>query len=762
MIAVMASDGDGDSGRPDGGMNRYFLWGLANPRLDLVLSLLTVALLAVSRFALLASGPWEWDETIFARGMLHFELAAHFPQPPGFPGLLALGHLLLPLAETPYRALQLISALASVLALWPLAVLGRRVARPAVATSAALLVLFLPGPWLYSVRGFSSTAAVALALWAASLLVGGLDGRRATAFTLLLTASFLVRPILLPTVALLWLVGVESIRPRRRLLPGVAVGLAAIVIAVLVMVRLEGGWAAFVEPFVRHGDFHVARLHRNTRVLAEIGLIKGVGGFIAAAVLSAMSMIGLVVWWRRVGARAATSWIVILGLTATQLIMLQNRSYARYAVGVQMATAPLLAGAGSLVAPPVAVIGLLGMTAYAAGSSLPLLREQHEETFGAWQATVDASRRAGDRGWAAVVEPEVHVFSSYQWTVLEAAGEPAPPMVLSPRAPEPWTGIDRPWLVATVHPHLYWTSLTRSQTVYDGVSEQLRPLTQDRFLSAALIDNPPLPVGSWWTHEYLDDGRPFMWAGPEAELWLPPVPEGTLVGLELRPAPGESPLMVEIGHGGGSFEIDGRAETTRIWTRTGDAAITEPLIVRLDRAEGFPPGGGDERPLSAQLLDVVVRPPGSAWGGSAATESERGSLRLELDGGYGGESFGDLGRGVWLGPTARLRIVVEEEGLLLLRLAAPRPTPAKPRIVLGGEVISGPLAIEQREVIAEIRIEPDAVGAGFVEFDVLSDPYRPSAHGGRVDDRVLGVVLLGVEFQPENPSEGWWNEPLQE
>ena len=28
-------------------------------------------------------------ETIFARGILHFELAAHFPHPPGFPGWLA-------------------------------------------------------------------------------------------------------------------------------------------------------------------------------------------------------------------------------------------------------------------------------------------------------------------------------------------------------------------------------------------------------------------------------------------------------------------------------------------------------------------------------------------------------------------------------------------------------------------------------------------------------------------------------------------------
>ena len=189
-------------------------------------------------------------------------------------------------------------------------------------------------------------------------------------------------------------------------------------------------------------------------------------------------------------------------------------------------------------------------------------------------------------------------------------------------------------------------------------------MTQDRFLSAALIDNPPLPVGRWWALERLDDGRPFMWAGPGAELWLPPVPAGTLIGLELRPAPGELPLAVEIGHGGGSFELEGRAAATRIWTRTGAADEWQPLIVRLDGADGYSPGDGDERPLSAQLLDVVVRPRGAVWGGPAASESERQSLRLELEGGYDAEVFGELGRGVWLAPDARLRLAVDESGML--------------------------------------------------------------------------------------------------
>jgi len=117
------------------------LFRLSDRRSDAVLTTVTALLLAWSRFALLANGPWEWDETIFARGVLHFELAAHFPHPPGFPGWLAIGHLLTPLAGDPLLALQLASAASSVAALWLLSALGRKVAPPAVAVAAALVVL---------------------------------------------------------------------------------------------------------------------------------------------------------------------------------------------------------------------------------------------------------------------------------------------------------------------------------------------------------------------------------------------------------------------------------------------------------------------------------------------------------------------------------------------------------------------------------------------------------------------------------------------
>jgi hypothetical protein len=727
------------------------LWGHTDRRVDRVLSLLTIGLLASSRFALLASGPWEWDETIFARGMLDFSLAAHFPQPPGFPGLLVLGHLLLPITGDPYGALQLVSALASVALLWPLAILGRRVATPAVATAAALLVLTLPGPWLFSVRGFSTTAAVAPLLAAAAMLVVGLEGRRATLFTLLLTASFLIRPILLPTVALLWLIGAEGVRPRRRLLPGMAVGAAAIAVSIVVMARLEGGWGAFIEPFVDHASFHTDRLHRNTQELSELGLVTGVGGPGPAALLSVIALVGLGVWWRRVGPRVAIAWIALIGLTVAQLVMLQNRSYARYAVGVQMAAAPLIAGAATLAAPPVAVVGLLGTTVLTAGAVLPLVREQHDEVFGAWQATLDAAAMAADRGRVVVVEPEVHVFASYHWSVLRWQGRPAPPMLLTPKAPEPWVGIDGPWLVATVHPHLYWPSLTGSRTEYGAVSTRLRPLTQRRFLSAAILDVPPLPIGPWWTVEHSNDDRPFMWAGPGAELWLPPVPAGTLVGLELRPAPGSEPLRVEISHGGGLTELAGDAPATWISARTTVDAGDEPLVVRLFRRQAYPPGAGDERRLAVQLLDAMVRPPGAIWGGSLATGRDRMRLGVELDGGYGAESFGDLGRGVWLEPAARCRLELEEPGRLTLHLAAPRPTDAAPRVIAPG-IELGPLTVDHLPAAVEIPVEV----AGPLEIEILSEPYSPASTGSS-DERELGVVLLGLEFSPAAPSDGWWS-----
>jgi hypothetical protein len=726
------------------------LWRLAPTWVDVVLTAAVVVALAWSRFALLASGPWEWDETLFARGMLHFELAAHFPHPPGYPGWLALGLLLEPFVDEPLRALQVASAALSLVALWPLAALGRRVAPPSVAVIAAMAVLVAPGPWLFAVRGFSSTAAATVALCAAAVATGSMEERRRlTLVTVLITASFLIRPILAPGLGVLWLVLVTG-RPWRRLLPGVSAGAAMVAVAVAVMVRAEGGVRAFLQPFEAHAGRHFSRLVDNPGGWSELGLVKGLGGGWPAVVLVAAAAGGLVVWARRRGLRQAAAWAAVLVVSIAQLLYLQNRTYARYAVPVQLAGAPLVAAAAAVMPHGVAVAGLLGATVVLGTRAYPLLQEQHTTRFGAWQAVVSASETAARRDLALVVEPELHPFASY-YLHLEGGGRLplAPPLILSPWAPRTWSGIDRPWVVATCHPHLYLEPLIRpdARRRFGAVSPTLRPLTQQRFLSAEVLDNPPLPVRGWWPAEQLSSGQRFMWGRPGAEMWLPPLPPATAVMLDLRPAPGPAPLVLVV-NDRRVTEVDGRGPRQRVWIEPRLLTHLSAQRVRLERSQPYPPGGVDARPLAVQLFAAGTVGPGVPWSGSLATERDRSRLRATVRGAYRAESFSGQRTGCWLEPRSVLDLAAGE-GRLALQLWAPRPVPPQTEIRIGSRVVAGPLELGSETSVVRIDLGSGAGRHGRLRLEVVSVPYRP-ADDGRADSRELGVVVGDVDFMPRS------------
>lgn len=721
------------------------LFGLPSRRLDAALSAAAALLLGWSRFGLLANGPWEWDETLFARGILHFELAAHFPHPPGFPGWLAIGHLLTPLTGEPLRALQIASAAFSVAALWVLASLGRRVATPAVAACAALLVLAAPGPWLYAVRGFSSTAASVLALAAAAVLAGGLEGRRATAFTLLVASAALVRPILLPALAVLWVGGAWTVRPPRRLLPGVAGGLAATAVSVLVMAHAEGGWRAFVAPFVAHSERHFSRLVGNPGGYPDLGLVKGLGGVVPATVVFAVAAWGLVAWARRRGRRAALLWLAVLVVAVMQLVWLQNRTYGRYAVGVQMALAPLLAGAAAAAPPLAAGAGLLAVTGWYAASSLPLVAEQHLTELPAWSAVRRAHEDALSSGRTVVLEPELHPYASYLWHLRERRGQTSPPWVLSPWSPEPWRGVDGPWLVATVHRQLYPGPLYGIEEHFAGVTAALEPLTQQRFLEAWVLEDAPLPLRGWWPAETGAEGRPFMWGAAGAELLLPPLSSGAELGVTLRPAPAPQPLLVTWG-ADPPIVLDGAAGEQRLRLKSPDAAARGAKLLQLLRTAAFVPGEGDPRPLAVQLFEVRAVDPSRAWSGEVVWPWQREALQVRLDGAFMGEHLARDTDGVWLGPRAVLSLPATA-GVVRLRLWAPRPTPSRTEVWLAGRRAAGPLDVGPQPGYVELEVGPDDVAEDRVELVITSAPYRPSEDGSD-DLRVLGVVLSEVAFEP--------------
>ena len=516
---------------------------------------------------------------------------------------MALGWAMLRLVGDPLRGFQLLSAAASCLVMFPLAALGRRVAPAPVAAAAALAVLFIPGVWLHAGRGFTDTAAAFFALWAAALAVHGLEGRRVTGFTLLVTAAFLIRPILLPPLGLLWVAGALPVRPIRRLLPGVTLGLAATAAAVAGLVVAQGSWRGFASSFVTHATTHARNLvEHNPGGVLDLGLVKGVGGTWAAAGLAVLALLGIAVWVRRAGRGSGAAWAAIVVVTMIQLVWLQNRTFSRYAVPLDMALAPLLAGVAAATAPPVVAAGTLAVLGGVWGAvSLPLLVEQHTTPLPGWaavqRAVAEADRTAADL----VVEPGLYPFLSYQEQLDSRAGRRWRfRWYLAPSSPDSKELPSGRYLLVTNYPFHYFGSLDGEVVQFPTVSERLRPLTQGRFLNVALLPNPVLPVRGWWLPEVAEGLGKFMWGGSEAEMLVPPLPVGETLVLDVVPYPGPAPLHIVInGTVAATVPGDALRAVRALDPRFFSSERTNRMAFR--RAEGYVPSERDQRRLSVQL-----------------------------------------------------------------------------------------------------------------------------------------------------------------
>jgi hypothetical protein len=356
---------------------------------------------------------------------------------------------------------------------------------------------------------------------------------------------------------------------------------------------------------------------------------------------------------------------------------------------------------------------------------------------------------------AVVVEPELHPFASYRWHLLEREGSKPPPLVLSPWAPEPWAGVDRPYLVATVHRHLYAEPLAGGELAWGGVSDHLEPLTQQRFLEAWVLGAPALPVGEWWAVETSSDEGSFQWGGARSEALLPPLPAGTVVTATFRPAPGPSPLAVSWN---GTAVVAAELGGGRLGVRIEPDQVRADACNRLSfrRERGYPPGPEDRRPLAVQLLSLGVRGPALPWSGPVASEADRERLGVRIDGHYQPETFGDAGPGVWLAPSARLELPAGP-GRIGLTLLAPRPTSPRTVARVAGREAAGPVDLGPRPRELWLALGDVDVENGLAVIELVSEPYRPSDHG-RTDNRGLGVVLTRARFEPAAGAA--WTRPL--
>jgi hypothetical protein len=475
--------------------------------------------------------------------------------------------------------------------------------------------------------------------------------------------------------------------------------------------------------------------------------VKGLGGVLPATVVLLAAAIGIVVWARRAGRQGAVLWALVLSVAVSQLVWMQNRTTGRYAVGVQMALAPLLAGAAATLPPAVGCTGLLMLAGWLGAGSQPLVEEQHTTQLPGWRAVTEAREEAIRTGRTVVVESELHPFASYHWLLLERRGEPTPPRVLSPWDPEPWSGIEGAWVVATVHRHFYPDGIRGKERYWGGVSDALYPLTQQRFLEAWVIEDPPLPIRGWWPRERWPNGRPFMWGAAGADLALPPLSPETEIEIALRPASGPDPLSLVL-DGEDVATIDGRSVEQRLWLKLPPTAPDRVSHLVFARRQGYPPGGGDSRPLAVQVFEIRALNQGAPWASPVSHAWQREAMRIEVQGAYDAERFPGIGEGAWLQPRALLRLPATV-GRIRLRMWAPRPTPSQTEIRVAGRHAKGPLEIGPFPADYAIEVLPGDIVDGRLEIEIRSDAYRP-AEGGAADVRELGVVLSDVAFEPRN------------
>ena len=706
-----------------------------------------VALL-LTRLLLLAHGPWEQDEALLACGVVDFDPAHHMPIPPGFPLWVLIGRLVRAFGVAdPATALQVASAVLSVVALWALVGIWDRIVGRPVALAGALLAGFIPGVWFHAGRAFSETPSAALAIVGVALWMrGGRNGLWPGAVAL--TAAALVRPPLAPLYMVMVLLAAWGARrdAKRVLLAGAAC--LALLLAVMVpLVGEAGGWELFWSAGTIHATEHFTMLGTESARFADLGFVRGLLSEPAAGVLIGFALLGWLALVRRLGWRwwagsIAGTWLIYL------LLFLHNHTYPRYWVLAWLLVAvPAVHGVAVLLRSRTAAV-VVGAAAagLAAWSAWPAVAYIHAHAF----PPVAAFRHVASEGQGVVVfADELFSFRNY---AARAGWLQVPSMRTSEIPPRRLTvGGETVWFLGEGDGEDL-TSDVSTVLVESCNQPRVKELSQERFLDIRLVRNPVL-VWRGGSVPESDGTRRFIWSEPDSLLLLPPVtgPGSVSLGMELHHRIGE----VEV-----SARVDG-IETVR--TRAAGRIVLNvpiPALPARNRMLQVVPlelhvGGdvvlpGDRRHLAARLLACAVdAPPYSPHAYAFFPEADTMLANAVRGSGvWAPELLGDpLRPAAWSGPEARFEMSVAE-GVVGVELLAPRPGPVPVEVSLGTEVAH--LMVGAEAVRVQLPVTGDLARLRRGELIVRSPTFVP----GPGDARALGVGIGRIWFVPDPLSSG--------
>lgn len=716
------------SPRADEALRGWVLPGLPASGLGGWLTLVAVAAVLLSRLLLLPDGPWEQDEALFAAGVLDFDVTRHRPHPPGFPGWIGIGKLLLPILGDPVRALQVASAIASVVTFWALARLLNPLLPGGRATLLAAAFSMSPLVWIHAGRGFSTTPAIACAVLALLAWRGGTTAYRMG--WLLLAFAALIRPQLLPELVVLGIAGLRAgahSRATRITSVALAAGVGLLCVSFAFASDAEAVSRAFVDHFGRHRGGLA-----GPRVWADLGIVRGLGHPALAAAIAGLTAAGL---WRATRSdRTHGAWLLALLLVTAWMILRQHHpGYPRYAVALLAAGMPAIAWAVDALPRRLAVFLSLGLTLVGTVSALgPLLSMR-----AAPLPVVAAARIATGDPHAAALAYSHGVFS-FGRLEAERAGIPILDVTDSATAPRR-------------HPRTYaieggtlhaLEGVTACTVDLPAAPARAMELGQGRFGSARLTRDAVLLGSGTFAPELDEAGDRFAWLGSAATLSVPARSER----LQLR-------VNVPDDVDGAAYSISTADQTHEGSLRAGPMYLQVPTARCADGCEveisvrGQHEAEDDPRTLTVQLEGAWVDGPDYAPAYGRWSPGHPRAIRahdVALEGFEAPEVFAGDRRGAWTRAQA-VASFPARPGTLRIRVARPRHTSGDVTVSTDAEVRT--LDLGPKITTLTLRTEaPDGkTRLGFRSPTFVPADVRP----GSGDGRDLGLILYEVEFLPE-------------
>lgn len=471
-----------------------FLFGLQNRRLDFVVTMLLIILVALSRLLALPASIWDQDEAYFSTGVIEFAPLDNHPHPPWFPLWIVLGKLGCLAGAEPAASLQWLSLLFSVWMIFPLTAFWSRLLRRELAVAATLLFFAVPGVWLLAGRAYTGTAATALlaatlACWLGpgdrrSILIGSLSAGAC----LLIRAHFAV--VVVPLLIVMWR---RRSRSNRWLL--VAPMLALLAAGYGWVVVAAGGIRPLLASVQLHSSIHFGARAGFSPSFSRSGLAQALISPVAAALWITLAVLGTLVLLRRPRLDSLLPLLaVVLGPLLVLIYLLSNPHHMRYSV-------PLLAFSSGLVIVAIARLGkrwvlpiVAGAVALSCWQVLPILPQYRNQPGPAPAAVAHALSRARASGSVIVADRTLVSFLDLEQARREFLGTIIrDDQILGGETPPPpdWATI---YLFDLGHGGLL--ERARKQQVFSCREPILRRMAQDRFVEVTVAEGATLSTSS--------------------------------------------------------------------------------------------------------------------------------------------------------------------------------------------------------------------------------------------------------------------------